>query len=216
MRVEEERILAEKEEMLRLERERRQQYQEVEQVSVLESSQDYQPPMLFDEDQFGRNEDVNIYQSVERPSQKKQRVISLALQEDDFEREQSELPNERENFWTQVMVGHSIDLAANYPVDDARKRKIVDHFEQLRETAMRRAEKNGDSNEVFWEIAWQVHEEVNANWSHIQLQDVHPLDHYVDLSCLSPQQAKVILTQKLVDLAETAQAYPLSNQLHGP
>ena len=71
MRVEEERILAEKEELLRLERERRQQYLEVEQSEVLDSTQNYQPPMLFDEDQFGRTEDVNIYQSVERPSQKK-------------------------------------------------------------------------------------------------------------------------------------------------
>lgn len=71
MRVEEECILAEKEELLRLERERRQQYLEVEQSEVLDSTQNYQPPMLFDEDQFGRTEDVNIYQSVERPSQKK-------------------------------------------------------------------------------------------------------------------------------------------------
>lgn len=34
----------------------------------------------------------------------------------------------------------------------------------------------------------------------------HPLDHYIDLSCLTFDEAKVILTQKLVDIAEVAQS----------
>lgn len=102
------------------------------------------------------------------------------------------------------MVGHSIDLAANYPVEEGRARQISRHYASIREPAMAKARMNGDENEVYWEIAWQIFDDVNANWSHNQLQDVHPLDHYADLSCLTLEEARVILTQKLVDLAECA------------
>ena len=114
------------------------------------------------------------------------------------------------------MVGHSIDLAAGYPVEKGRVRQIVDHYATIREPAMAKARENGDENDVYWELAWQIFDEVNANWSHIKLHDVHPLDHYADLSGLALEEARGILTQKLVDLAECAQAYPTSNQMHGP
>ena len=79
------------------------------------------------------------------------------------------MPEYRENFWTQVKIGRSIDLAASCPVDEHRKSKIILHYHQVREMAMARAKMNGDEDEVYWEIAWQIFGEVNANWGNLPL-----------------------------------------------
>ena len=77
---------------------------------------------------------------------------------------------------------------------------------------MARARVNGDANEVNWEIAWQICDEVNSAWGNFPLFEVRPLDHFCDLSCLQLEEARVILTQKLVELAEHARAFKAANQ----
>ena len=41
-----------------------------------------------------------------------------------------------------------------------------------------------------------------APYLHIPLPEVHPLDHYSDLSCLTLEEARAIVMQKLIDEGE--------------
>ena len=44
---------------------------------------------------------------------------------------------------------------------------------------------------MSWDVAWQIFDEVNAAWA-LPPEEVDPMENYIDLSCLTAEEAKAI------------------------